>query len=796
MSKKIKGAFAPETKQKKDTLIEFIFSCISCWLLSVGACLLFDAQFSFQAGLSTVILQTLATIIVVAAITRKWWIPLVCLGIGGLTIGIAFLKGADFGAFFNDVKSFVQWFIDFQPDDSDWYTEKSFNIIHTVINIFVTTAFFAITRITRRGWINAIITLIIIICIYAFGSIEYDIMSIVFIFVGLFTMVGDEKFRGHKLFKKSNSFSVIGNNWLVTVICAVICVAISMGAVLTLDNDKPLDIRNRFSSNIAADAQTAADFYTYDQQAQQLTTFKIGLQQKSKYIGGSLYKDRKAVIAKTDSKEPLLMRMTTYKDYNGKKWTDSFKKTYRINGPWKKMQTSYLAGNIINNNNIFTQIRSLGNNQKVKITLLEKSNFLPVCGQVLSFTENTKQKNPILFDERGQVISYFGVEKGFTYTIDTLTYLTDESFNLLERQMIAETIASSEDPIYTEEFVESYTKIPKQLPDEAEVVLDQMDIDKNNPFDTAFKISDYFSVKNGFTYNEKTPYFKESDDVVDMLFKTKTGHCMYYSTAMIMMTRKLGIPSRLAAGYQTVKGDDGYHYLSLSEPFCWVECYFKGIGWVAFNPSPGKKVNVTITNKPDKPTDSDVTSDLERPEVVKPEKDQQPEEKPKVETKKFPWVSVIIPSSVLLLIILYLVIRGLWAPTLYNPEKIKQRYRSNAVRAEFYWRNILRLYRQIGFKWKEADTMRELTTLVSNDFVYRNEEVVMAATYVYEALKYGNKIPSDDDINKMIKALECLEMEAKWKMTPLTYFLKRRVFLPLPIINKKKYDPEYLKIKL
>ena len=39
-------------------------------------------------------------------------------------------------------------------------------------------------------------------------------------------------------------------------------------------------------------------------------------------------------------------------------------------------------------------------------------------------------------------------------------------------------------------------------------------------------------------------------DVVDyFLFDSKTGYCEYYSTAMVVMSRILGIPAREASGY-------------------------------------------------------------------------------------------------------------------------------------------------------------------------------------------------------------------------------------------------------
>ncbi len=71
----------------------------------------------------------------------------------------------------------------------------------------------------------------------------------------------------------------------------------------------------------------------------------------------------------------------------------------------------------------------------------------------------------------------------------------------------------------------------------------------------------------------------------------KEGHCTLFASAMVAMLREIGIPSRLATGYyvstqmldlESFAGnvyDENYH--------AWVEVYFEGAGWLAFEPTPG-----------------------------------------------------------------------------------------------------------------------------------------------------------------------------------------------------------------
>lgn len=780
-----KDTSARKDLAKKETLMEFICCCISCWLMSVGACLLFDAQFEFEAGIVTVLWQTLLTTLVVAVMSRKWWIPLIYLGAMVIVGIVVFVAGRNLGDFMDSATSFVEWWLDFLPEDSEWYSEQSFYLIHTLINMGVSILFFVVARVTRKAWTIALLCLTIVVCIYAFGYIEYNIFAMVFLFVGLFPMIAMEKFQGHKLFKRTNVFEIIGNRWLITVISAAICIVISLGSVFALNNDKELNIRNRFSSDLAADVQTAAEFYTVEQQQLRLTLFDLGLQSNTKHIGGSLYDIEKSILAVTDLKEPSLIKMTSFDTYNGKKWTNSFEKSYRINGPWETEQTALLSGKVTKEDFLFSKLRSLAEQKEVTITLKAGCKLLPSVGQILNFTEKTHSKNPVLFDSKGQLISYFGQSPDYKYVLNTLTYQTSTTFTPEQRRNIIEAMDYAHDPIYTDEFVDHYTELEKDPPEDAIVVLEMMDINPENPYDAAYKLAKYFSTDGGFIYTEKPPFFNKNEDIVEKLFDTKKGHCVYYSTAMISMARYLGIPSRLAAGYRTVADTEGVQVVDKSEPYCWVECYFPNMGWITFEPSPGTTISLTQSAEEE-------SIDLEKPpepDLQKPDEDMQKDgEEEKEPEKKFPWAPVIIPSAIILVILAYLGLRAVWAPKLYTVEAVGRRFVSTKRQAEFYWQDILRVYRGMGYKPQKGETITELTDRVCEELIYHNSAVIKKAANIIEALHYGNVAPSIADIEALSRACEMLDMEARWKMKNFAYFTKRKVFLPVVTSAVKHFD--------
>ena len=78
------------------------------------------------------------------------------------------------------------------------------------------------------------------------------------------------------------------------------------------------------------------------------------------------------------------------------------------------------------------------------------------------------------------------------------------------------------------------------------------------------------------------------------LFKTKTGYCQHFAGAMAVLLRFNGIPARVAVGFTTgEKVDDGTYVVTRNDAHAWVEAYFPGVGWVPFDPTPGRALPVS-----------------------------------------------------------------------------------------------------------------------------------------------------------------------------------------------------------
>ncbi len=95
-------------------------------------------------------------------------------------------------------------------------------------------------------------------------------------------------------------------------------------------------------------------------------------------------------------------------------------------------------------------------------------------------------------------------------------------------------------------------------------------------------------LRSGFAYTLDNPSGGAADPLAHFLFRSRAGHCEYYATALAVMLRTIGIPSRVINGFRRGEFNEwsDYFIVRQSDAHSWVEAYFPGAGWVEFDPTP------------------------------------------------------------------------------------------------------------------------------------------------------------------------------------------------------------------
>ncbi|MGV1008777.1 MAG: transglutaminaseTgpA domain-containing protein [Dermatophilaceae bacterium] len=108
-------------------------------------------------------------------------------------------------------------------------------------------------------------------------------------------------------------------------------------------------------------------------------------------------------------------------------------------------------------------------------------------------------------------------------------------------------------------------------------------------YDAAMAIQDWLRDDSRFTYSltlASDPAQAGLDPITSFL-RTRTGYCVQFASAMVMMSRVKGIPARMAIGFLPGERDQsGAYTVSDDDAHAWPELYFAGAGWVRFEPTP------------------------------------------------------------------------------------------------------------------------------------------------------------------------------------------------------------------
>lgn len=141
-----------------------------------------------------------------------------------------------------------------------------------------------------------------------------------------------------------------------------------------------------------------------------------------------------------------------------------------------------------------------------------------------------------------------------------------------------------------------YTQLPTLSPRVGSLA-DSLTSGLDNNYDKASAINDFFHEE--FAYTLELPRSAQEATLEHFLFERLEGHCEYFSTAMVVLLRSVGIHAREVNGFLGGQWNDFGQYLAVTQnqAHSWVEVWFPGYGWVEFDPTPaGAGVSAAATS--------------------------------------------------------------------------------------------------------------------------------------------------------------------------------------------------------
>lgn len=103
-------------------------------------------------------------------------------------------------------------------------------------------------------------------------------------------------------------------------------------------------------------------------------------------------------------------------------------------------------------------------------------------------------------------------------------------------------------------------------------------------YDAALRIEDYLRT---FHYSLQNPDVPPGRDAVSYFLQVKTGYCTFFASAMALMGRSLGMPTRIVEGFSSgIYNDKTRTYdVKGTEAHVWPQIYFGKYGWINFEPT-------------------------------------------------------------------------------------------------------------------------------------------------------------------------------------------------------------------
>ncbi len=131
-----------------------------------------------------------------------------------------------------------------------------------------------------------------------------------------------------------------------------------------------------------------------------------------------------------------------------------------------------------------------------------------------------------------------------------------------------------------------YLALPRQLSPRIEQLASELTEGKEKPLAIARALER--QLRERYRYDLGSPSGAAKDPLDHFLFESKRGHCEFYSTAMAVMLRVAGVPSRNVTGFVggTYNRFGDFYAVRQGDAHSWVEAYLPKLGWTRFDPTP------------------------------------------------------------------------------------------------------------------------------------------------------------------------------------------------------------------
>lgn len=131
-----------------------------------------------------------------------------------------------------------------------------------------------------------------------------------------------------------------------------------------------------------------------------------------------------------------------------------------------------------------------------------------------------------------------------------------------------------------------YFDLPNDFPTSVTETMREVTAGASNTYEVARSLQDW--MRSEFTYSLEIQEGHGSNEI-EAFLRSRVGYCEQFAGTYAAMMRSIGIPARVAVGFTPGTNDGTGRYSVMGRnAHAWPEVWFDDIGWVPFEPTPGR----------------------------------------------------------------------------------------------------------------------------------------------------------------------------------------------------------------
>jgi hypothetical protein len=130
-----------------------------------------------------------------------------------------------------------------------------------------------------------------------------------------------------------------------------------------------------------------------------------------------------------------------------------------------------------------------------------------------------------------------------------------------------------------------FTALPQRRPAWVHDLATEVTRGATTDYEKAVALQQFF--QRNFTYSTATAPGSGFVALGDFLNRSRSGYCEQFAASMALLARELGLEARVSVGFlRPERSGPAAYVFSAHDLHAWPEIWFRGVGWVGFEPTP------------------------------------------------------------------------------------------------------------------------------------------------------------------------------------------------------------------